>query len=283
MRAPLLQRLLSAGGLAGSLALGACATGTSAPPALAYRLPDQVEMVYAAGDSLAIEINALGQTLELTMSSTATYDVAFARGAADGVRVTLSVRNLQAQVSLPMAGPLTVDEEIVQGDLVLAVGRRGDVTILESPDVEEAASAFFAGPTIAHSFFPALPGRPVRPGDTWVDTVSYAEDGDTGESSQRSILRYTVLGDTTVDGRSLLEIGFEGTQEMRQTMSLQGADVEQETNLTVEGTVLWDLQRASMFERRSVSRGTGTVRVAAMPTPLPTRVEARSRVRLQGS
>jgi hypothetical protein len=283
MRAPLLQRLLSTGGLAGSLALGACATGTSAPPALAYRLPDPVEMAYAAGDSLAIEINALGQTLELTMSSTATYDVAFARGAGDGVQVRIAVRNLQAQVSLPMAGPLTVDEEIVQGDLVLAVGRRGEVTILESPDVEEAASPFFAGPTVAHSFFPALPGRAVRAGDTWVDTVSYAEDGNTGESSQRSILRYTVLGDTMVDGRSLLEIGFEGTQEMRQTMSLQGADVEQETNLTVEGTVLWDLQRASMFERRSVSRGTGTVRVAAMPTPLPTRVEAWSRVRLQGS
>lgn len=276
-----LTRLLSTGALAGSLALGACATGTPAPPALAYRLPEPAEMAYAAGDSLAIEISALGQTLELTMNSTATYDVAFAPGAGDGVEATLSVRELQAQVSLPMAGPMTVDEEIVQGDLVLALGRRGDVTIIRSPDVEEAASAFFAGPTIAHSFFPGLPGTAVRPGDVWVDTVSYAEDGDTGESSQRSILTYTVVSDTVVDGRSLIEIGFEGTQEMRQTMALQGADVEQETNLAVEGTVLWDLQRGLMFERRTVSNGTGTVRIAEMPTPLPTRVEVRSRVRLQ--
>ena len=281
MRPRVSSRLLPMGALAGSLALAACATGSSAPPALAYRLPDPGEMAYTAGDSLSIGINALGQTLELTMNSTASYGVTFGPGTGDGLQVTLTLRDLEAQVTLPMAGPMVVDEEIVQGDLVLALSRRGDVTILESPEVEEAASAFFAGPTIAHSFFPALPGRAVRAGDTWVDTVSFANDGDTGESSQRSILTYTVVGDSVVDGRALVEIAFEGTQEMRQTMALQGADVEQETNLAVEGSVLWDLQRGLMFERESVSRGTGTVRIAAMPEPLPTRVEARSRVRLQ--
>ena len=281
MRPRVHRRLLSTGAFAASLALGACASGTAGPPALAYGLPDPPAVAYAAGDSLSIQISALGQTLELTMNATASYDVAFAPGTGDGVQATLSVRDLQAQVSLPMAGPMTVDEEIVQGDLVLALGPRGDVTILESPVVEEAASLFFAGPTIAHSFFPALPGTAVRPGDTWVDTVSYADEGDTGESSQRSVLTYTVLADSLVAGRSLVEIGFEGSEEMRQTMAFQGADMEMETSLTVEGRVLWDPERGLMVERESLSRGTGTVTIATMGTPLPTRVETRSRVRLQ--
>lgn len=280
MRARLPTRLPTLGGLVASVVLAACGTGTPSPPALAYRLPEPAQVQYAAGDTLRIEINALGQTLGLSVSSTAEYDVSFT-DAPDGVGATLRVRDLVADVSLPMAGAMRVDEEIVQGDLVLALDRRGDVTILESPDVEEVASAFFAGPTIAHSFFPGLPGRAVAIGDSWVDTVSYSEDGDTGASSQRSVTTYTVLGDTLVDGRALLAIGVEGTQEMRQTMALQGADVEQETSMAVRGRVLWDLQRGLMFERTSVSEGTGRVRIAAMPEPLPTRVEARSRVRLR--
>jgi len=274
MRARVTPRLLCAGALV--VVLGGCAT---ASPPLAYRLPSPAEVTYAAGDTLSIEINALGQRLELSVRTTASYAIAFTP-AEDGVGARLTVTDLQADVSLPGTAPMSVGEEIVQGDLVLALSPRGDVTIVEAPEVEEAASAFLAGPTIAHSFFPGLPGTAARAGDVWVDTVSYAEDGDTGDASQQSITTYTVVGQSVVDGRPLLEITLEGTQEMQQTMSFQGVDVEQHTNLEVTGRVLWDLQRGLMYERETVSTGTGTVRVAIAPTPLPTQVEIRSRARL---
>jgi hypothetical protein len=280
MRAHLSTRILYAGALAGCLAAASCASGTPAPPALAYRLPDPTAVTYHAGDTLAIDIDALGQSLELRVGSTAEYGASFEREG-NGLRVTLAVRDLSIDLDLPMVGPMRVDEEIVEGELVLALDRRGRVTILESPDVEEAASAFFAGPMIAQSVFPGLPGTAVQAGDSWVDTVTVAEDGDTGESSQRSITTYTVIGDTQVEGRTLLEIELEGTSELRQTMALQGAGIEQRTNLDVVGRVLWDMQRGLMFERETISTGTGTVRVAPAPAPLPTRVESRSRVRLE--
>jgi hypothetical protein len=273
-------RLPHAATLACCVAFAACGPGTAGPPALAYRLPDPARVTYLAGDSLSVEIQALGQTLALEMGSTAEYGVSYER-AADGLTVTLRVLDLEVDVSLPLVGPLHVEEEIVEGDLVLALDPRGDVTILQSPEVEEAASTFFAGPTIANTFFPGLPGRAVSPGDSWVDTVAFAEDGDSGEQSQRFVTTYTLVGEAVVEGRSLVEITFEGTAELRQTMSMQGAAVEQETQMTVEGRVLWDMQRGLMFERESVSRGTGTVRVAAMPMPLPTQVESRSRARLR--
>jgi len=279
MRAAVPVRLLSSGALAGCVAAASCATGAPAPLALAYGLPDPAVVTYFAGDTLSVQINALGQPLELRVGSTAEYGVSYERSG-DGLTVTLAVRSLEIDVSLPMVEPMRIDEAIVEGDLVLALDRRGEVTILESPDVEEAASAFFAGPMIAHSLFPGLPGTAVQPGDSWVDTVAFQDDGDTGESSQRSITTYTVIGDTQVEGRSLLEIGFEGTSEMRQTMALQGAEIEQATDMEVVGRVLWDMRRGVMFERETISTGTGTVRVALAPMPLPTRVESRSRVRL---
>jgi len=243
-------------------------------------VPDPSTVSYSAGDTLVVEINALGQTLGLRVNGTARYDVAFAR-ADDGVRVTLAVRELAAEVTLPMAGPLRVDEDIVQGDLVFELTRRGDATVIELPDVDATATPFFAGPTIAHSLFPGLPGGAVQPGDSWVDTVSFSDGGDSGDSSQTSVTTYTVVGEAVVDGRALLEIAFEGTQEMQQAMALQGAEIRQQTQLSVRGRVLWDLQRGMMFERETISTGTGTVMVAVAPAPLPTRVEIRSRVRLE--
>jgi hypothetical protein len=121
----------------------------------------------------------------------------------------------------------------------------------------------------------------VQPGDSWVDTVSFSEGGDAGDSSQTSVTTYRVVGEAVVDGRPLLEIAFEGTQEMAQTMALQGTEIRQETQLAVRGRVLWDVQRGVMFERETVSTGTGTVRVAVAPEPLPTRVEVRSHARLE--
>ncbi len=280
MRARLADHVVWAALLTTSLAVAACGPGSSAPPALAYRVPDPANVQYDAADTLAIAINALGQTLTLDVGSTALYDVGFTRSG-DGIRATLRVRDLQADVNVPMVGPMRVDEAIVQGDLVVEVSRRGDVTMLQSPQVEEAASAFFAGPSIAHSFFPGLPGTAASVGDTWVDTVSFSEDGNTGESTQRSITTYTLVGDTVVSGRSLVRVALTGTTEMRQTMSLQGAAIRQETDLEVQGHVLWDQQRGLLFERSTVSRGTGTVRAEAFPAPLPTRVEARSRVSLR--
>lgn len=280
MRARHIHRALHGAALAACSFAAACATGSGGASPLAYRLPDPTDVTYAAGDTLVIEINALGQSLSLRVNSTAQYAVAFAR-AGDGLRVRLSVRDLAADVTLPMAAPLSVDESVVQGDLVLGLDRTGRVTILEAPDVAEIASPFFAGPTIAHSFFPGLPGRAVSPGDTWVDSVSYAEQGDTGDSSQSTVTTYTAVGDTLVAGRALLRISFEGRQEMRQAMTLQGLEVTQATTLTVQGRALWDLQSGLMVERESHSMGTGTVRLAVMPNPLPTSVQIHSHVRLE--
>jgi hypothetical protein len=266
--------------LASVLALSACAGRASGPPALAYRLPDPTRVSYAVGDTALIEIDALGQSLTLEAKSVALYGVSFER-AGDGIRATLDIEDLEAEINVPMAGPMRVDESIVSGGLVVMLGRRGDVTIVESPEVEEAASQFFSGPTIAHAFFPGLPGTVVRAGDNWVDTVAYSDAGETGEASQSSVLTYTVIGDTSVDGRSLLEIDFAGTSESRQTMDLQGVGIEQSMRLQVEGRMLWDLQRGLMFESETTSTGTGSVRIAVAPAPLPTRVQTRQRLRLE--
>jgi hypothetical protein len=262
--------------------LAGCGVGSTSPPALAYRLPTPAEASYDVLDTATISIEALGQSLDLHVESSAVYDLAFAR-ADDGVTVTLSVADLAATIGIPMAGPMTVDESSVSGDLVFMLDRRGNASMVSAPVVDEAVGQLVPPLQIAHSFFPALPGMAVRAGDTWTDTISYQNQGDAagGAGMQRSVLQYTAMGDTIVAGTPLLRIAFTGTAEVSQTLGMQGTEIEQATDLQLEGHVLWDQEAGLMFERVTSSTGTGRVRVATMPAELPTRFESTSRVRLR--
>jgi hypothetical protein len=251
---------------------------------LAYGLPTPAEAAYDVLDTATISIEALGQSLDLQVQSSAVYDLAFGR-ADEGVTVTLTVADLDATVAVPMAGPITVDESSVSGDLVFTLDRRGDAALVSAPAVDEAAGQLVPPLQIAHSFFPALPGTAVRPGDTWTDTISYQDEGDGAGSGalrvQQSVLEYAAVGDTTIADRTLLQITFDGTSEIRQTISMQGMEIEQATALQLTGHVLWDQRAGLMFERVTTSSGTGSVRIATMPAELPTRFQSVSRVRLR--
>jgi hypothetical protein len=89
-----------------------------------------------------------------------------------------------------------------------------------------------------------------------------------------------VVGDTVVGGASLLHIAFSGTSATTQSLSMQGMQLEQSTDLAIEGHVLWDLQRGLMFERATRMNGAGSVQTPLLPTRLPTRFEMHSSARL---
>jgi len=256
-----------------------CAPGSAVPPALAYELPDPAAATYDVGDTMTVEINALGQSLSLGVDMAAVYGLGFERAQGDAFEVTLAVQDLAAEVSVPMAGPIQLDESIVSGDLVFTVDRRGGVRVTSTPAVSSAGGQLLSPVGIAHALFPALPGTAATAGDGWVDTLSF-QDSVSGLSSH-SVLAYTVVGDTVVEGRSLMTIGFTGTSSMSQETSLQGTEVSQTSDLEVEGRLLWDARRGLLFQREATASGTGSVKVAALPAPLPTTIESYSVARLR--
>jgi hypothetical protein len=261
------------------VAAASCATRSASPPALAYRLPDPAEATYDVGDTITVEVSALGQRLSLGVDMTAAYALGFERGDADGVRVTLGVDDLAARVRAPLAEPIQLDESIVTGNLVFLLGRRGDVTVISMPELAATGGQLLSPIGVAHSLFPRLPGTAVAAGDGWVDTLSY-DDAASGASAH-SILEYTVAGDTVVDGLSLLAIDFTGTSETSQKTTLQGADISQSSEVEVQGRFLWDAGRGLLFQREATTSGTGQVTVAAVPAPLPTTIESHSVARLR--
>ena len=270
-------RLIALAAVAPAIA-GCAAAG---PSGLGYGLPAQTEVTYAYTDTTVVSLSMLGQSMEMAMRGSAEYDLVFSP-AAGGVGVTLTVRELSGSLGVPMSAAIEVDEGDVEGNLVFSLDREGNATVTSTPSVSEAASRMISGLGTAHTFFPGLPGVVVSQGDQWVDTVSYEGDGDgeLGATSELTVLRYTVVGDTAVAGRSLLNIALSGTTELSNSLNIQGMRIAQSSVVDVEGHVLWDARSGLMFEMVKTGRGRGTVSVPISPQPIPIEVRITQRARL---
>lgn len=263
-----------------TVTLCACA-GSGGPPPLAYAVPAPPERSYVVGDTVAISLSGLGQSLQITARSAGTYRLRFAR-AGGGVRVTANVEDLAADVAMPGADPISMDESAFQGSFVFDLDPRGRPAALSSPEPGALGAQVFSAALVAHALFPRLPGRVVAAGDSWSDSTTFREERESGVTEVVSALSYTVEGARQAAGRDLLDIAFTGTANVTQNVSLEGAQVSLASELEVTGTLLWDRGAGLPYSTDLTMEGPGSVRTPLMPgVALPTRVAWQARVRLQ--
>lgn len=260
--------------------LAACGGGgPSGPPGLAYGLPNPAAITYVMADTSVMDIDAGGQAMQATVASAVTLGATFAP-AAEGVQVTLEVKDLAATVGNPM-GSQSADESGITGPLVVSLDRRGAATVVSQPQLTDVASQFFQPLSVAHGLFPRLPGRAAAVGESWTDTIRYEGSQGPGSVKALSVVTYTVAGDSVVDGRSLVKLALKGTSESSATGVITGMDFSQAVTGSVTGWVLWDQQRRLMVESYADQDGKGTMEVSAAPFPLGLRMKTQSRVKLQ--
>jgi hypothetical protein len=199
------------------------------------------------------------------------------------MRVTADIEALVADVTTSLTEPMSMDREALEGPFTFEVDERGRVSAMSSPAASDLGGQVFASsaPVLAHALFPRLPNRTVAAGDVWTDSVEYRQESDAGRTELRSSLTYTVLGNTTRGGRSLLEIGFTGIAGVAQELNLEGASLTHSSESEVEGRMLWDEAAGLLYESELSMSGPGSVRAALLPAALPARVTWRTRVRLQ--
>lgn len=171
-----------------------------------------------------------------------------------------------------------MDESALAGDFVFEIDGRGRGSSMSSPQAEAIGGQVFAAPLLAHALLPRLPGRSTEVGDSWVDSVTYREVTEAGETEVTSTLSYTVVGEGDVGGRAVLDIEFGGPAVVTQNLSVEGATIRQASELDVTGRLRWDLEAGLLYENEMTMEGEGSVRVAVLPAALPTRVRWHTRV-----
>ena len=260
--------------------LAACGGGVGppAPAGLGYSVPNPAAVTYMTADTSYIEIDAMGQMMQMSTAQSATVNAVFA-DVAGAVQVTLTYEDFGARLTQPMGAPMTADESGIKGPLVYSVDRTGNVTVGSVPDVTGNASTLFAPLSTMQAFLPGLPGMGVGVGDMWTDTVSYSGDEGPGTISAITISEYSVVGDVTVDGRSMLRIDITGSSVSETEASVEGMDVFQSMSAMMEGHMLWDMQAGVMHERVLTFEGDGTTEVSAAPMAMSMQMNGTSTTR----
>jgi hypothetical protein len=265
--------------------LAACAGPGAVSPSggLMYQVPESPSVVYLAEGSQDINVDVPGMgAMNMRGSSEATLAMSFAPGT-DGVQVTVSFQKLTASQSDPIGGSLTASESDIVGDLVFTMDGMGRGTVVTVPEVKGSAEQLVSPGAYVHEFFPRLPGRAVNPGESWTDTIQYEIQTTVGEVSANSVLTYTLVGDTVVDGLTLLHVTYEGDVEVVGSGQTQGMEMIQALSGDAEGWFLWDPARGLMvvLEGRQDMEGTTEMPASGM-APFPMTVRGSGTARLQG-
>ena len=255
----------------------------SPPDALAYKIPDNPTVVYVSESSQDISVDIPGMgPMDMQGNSEVTLAMAFAP-AESGMEVTATFEKLSVTMSNPMAGDITASESDITGNLVFTMDEHGKGTLVSTPEVSQEVESMVGPAGIAYEFFPRLPGGSVEPGGTWTDTIQYEMEVAGGEASSRSVVTYTLVGDTVVNGATLLHVTYESDGEVVTHAVQQGTEMTQSFSGVTDGVFLWDPARGLMVSHETTAELDGSTEVpsSGMP-PFPMVISARGSVRLQG-
>lgn len=248
-----------------TLAAAGCAgpSGPSPTGLLVYDVPSPAAAVYHITDTMAINVSSPIGDMEITGGTALTLGMTF-ESAPGGVRVTGILSSFEASMNNPMQGAMSVGLDDVSGSLELLLGRLGDVEVVSLPELSGPAAQMSPFSALAHEFFPRFADAVVEPGGTWVDTVTWATDTGGIETTSTTAYTYTLVGDTVVDGRTLLHIGVAGEVGSEATMEQGGMSMSQSMTGTLTGFLLWDRERGLPLYAESERDLAGTTSVPSV-------------------
>ena len=265
--------------------LAACSGPGAVSPrkALVYEMPGTPTLIYVSESAQDVIVDAgpMG-TMNIQGSSEITMALTFAP-AADGMEVTVEFQELTASLSNPMGGNQTASESDIEGNLVFTMDGVGRGTVVSTPEVKGDAEQLVRPAGLAYEFFPRLPGDVTEAGAMWTDTTAYDLPAEGGNVSTESITTYTAVGDTVVDGVTLMKITYEGEAEAVAEVVSEGMEVIQSFSGDVTGMFLFDAARGVMVYNESSQDMDGTTEVpAAGIPPMPMTITGTGTVWLQG-
>ena len=257
-----------------SIILAVCVCALSAPAStlsaqtdgsLAHGVPANPNATYHMADTLVTSMNTPTGSMDVNITTSAALAVAF-EADPGGVRVTATVQSLSMTMANPMMGSQTIEPEAT-GDYVFVLDPRGTVSMVSTPEISGPAGSSSTVAGMAYEMFPLLPGAAVEPGDSWVDTVTWSQETPEATATTTSVYTYTLVGDTVVDGNTLLKIEMAGEVETTGTVDMGGMSADQTITGSDTGHALWDMAQGrlhSMTIARNYS-GNMSTPMGAMP------------------
>lgn len=262
-------------------AVAACSGYGGPAPArpLAYDVPTPPMATFQMTDTTVVSISTPMGDMAVNTGTDLTLAMTFER-AAEGVRIVGTVEHFQASMENPMMGTQSVDGDDLNGNLEYVIGRRGDVEVTSLPELPGALAQMSPFASVAHELFPPLPDAVVETGGMWVDTVTWTTEMESMETTSTGILTYTLVGDTLVDGRALLNFAATGEVSADAEVNQGGMALTQSMAGSLTGFILWDAERGLPAYQEAAREMEGSMSAAGMP-PFPLSVSGTTRVSMR--
>jgi hypothetical protein len=281
------RRAIRTGGLV-VLALFFAVAGLSArqdPGAavtLAYQFPEGKTLSYrvASGEKQLMQVG--GQDVNTDTQSTLEFTVK-PKSVKDGTfGITVTVDGMSIKLVGPQGdqSPTLTDIPGKSFDMsVTRLGKESDVsgasaiTYVMGTATRDLSSSFQA-------FFPDLPDRAVKPGDTWPSQDSVTQKSSSGDIFINTKNANTVDGFETVDGVECVRVKTATTGTLKGNLEEGGASLALDG--TVTSTATWYFAVKQGFLVKSDSKGSfvGTVTVAQANMTISVTGESTEEVRL---
>lgn len=287
-------RLASTAGIAAILILAGCATRTprasvmEAPAAgivLEYKMPAGQVLQYQDHSETLEASDVMGQSHESRITGTGVYSFQAKSRKEKNHLLGVTIDDMSLSINSPR-GDLSPDMNPVKGksfEMVLSpMGTEVDVSGAESITYQ-----FVTGPrNVAagfKTFFPDLPGRPVKVGDSWPS--NFSTDEKSGETNMHIEFQAvnTLEGFETVEGLECTRVSSKVTGTISGTGRQQGADLVFKG--TLRGGDTWYFAPKEGILVRSTSEVVNemTISVSGPQTmTIPTTQTRKSEVKLAG-
>ncbi|MCK7531976.1 MAG: hypothetical protein MZV63_13615 [Marinilabiliales bacterium] len=227
---------------AGAVTAAPPASKSAAPAAtvLEYKMPAGRVLTYQDKTEGSEIMEVMGQSMDTqsTNSNTMTFK---AKGLKDkNFVVAVTIDDMVSTVASSAQGDMSPDLSSVKGktfDLVFSpLGSEIDISGAEAITYEFAGSTRNLGSGFK-MFFPDLPGKAIKAGDTWPSTDGYEEK--VGEMTLRIDVKsvHTLEGFETIDGMECARISTAATGTVTGSGSQQGMDLT--LSGTTKGKSLW--------------------------------------------
>ena len=204
-----------------------------------YHVHDTMVIMIASADTMAATIASVPGGIELTAVSSTSLRLAFEEDS-DGMRVVAEVVDFGGSVGNPEMGMQTLDRDDAQGEMVFLVGSRGVTESVSRPDVSDNAGQFSLFNELPDDLFPGLPGDAVEAGDSWSDSAVWSSSAGGMATTSTTSRAYTLVGNTLVDERSVLEISLLAKVRISGSGSQGGLATSQSIEGIVMGHLFWD-------------------------------------------
>ena len=267
--------------IATACAAGCAGTGGLSPfDSLGYVVPSPSGAIYEIGDTMSIDMDTPAGTMAITGGTSVTLGLNFQRRGGGSMRVESGVEAFEATMTHPMMGTQTAGIEDLSEYLEVEMSRRGVDEVVSFPLLAGPVSQISPFSAMPYLLFPHMPGGEVAPGAAWVDTVNVTTETDEATTTINTVSTYTLVGDTLVDGRTLVHVAVATEIDSETEAEQGGMSITQSVAGSSDGFFLWDPERRLVAHAEYERILEGTVAMANMGT-MGLTITGPTRIRLE--